>query len=172
VEGKAKLMATKYARDTARTRRKPILTLRLFSVFGPLDHPRRLVPQVIASALSSTPLRASCPDVARDYLYVEDVADLYLRAMTAAAGLGGEILNAGSGRATTAAELIEAVGVLVRRELDVHWGAFPLAAHDLGCWAAEVTKLHTLLQWQPRFALEDGLRAMLRWARRQPRRLD
>jgi nucleoside-diphosphate-sugar epimerase len=137
----------------------------LFSVFGPMDHPRRLVPQAIEAALGKAALRASSPDVARDYLYVEDVADLYLASMTAAGRLAGETLNAGSGRATTIGEIVERLGTLANRQLRVSWGEFPLALHDRGCWAADVTKLRERLGWQPRFSLEHGLRETLRWAR-------
>jgi nucleoside-diphosphate-sugar epimerase len=162
LDGKAKLMATAYARHAALACRKPIVTLRLFSVFGAMDHPSRFVPQAVASALRGVPLRASSPEIARDYVYVDDVVDLYLRAMAAAARHPGVILNAGSGRATTLGELVDAAGAIARRRLEVLWGAYPLAAHDRGCWTADVAKTRELLGWAPRYSLERGLREVFR----------
>lgn len=162
LDGMTKLNTTLYARYAALALRKPIVTLRLFSVFGPMDHPRRLVPQAVECALRRIPLRASSPDVARDYLYVEDVAALYLRCMTAAGRLAGEVLNAGSGQPTSVADLVEGIGAVTGRQLEVRWGEFPLAAHDRGCWVADMTKTHTLLRWKPKFSFERGLRAIWR----------
>lgn len=42
LDGITKLAATLYTQQVARARRKPLVTLRLFSVFGPLDDTRRL----------------------------------------------------------------------------------------------------------------------------------
>ncbi len=162
LDGMTKLNTTLYARYAALALGKPIVTLRLFSVFGPMDHPRRLVPQVMECARRRIPLRASSPAVARDYLYVEDAAELYLRSMAAAERLAGEVLNAGSGRSTSVGDLVKRIDALTGRRLEVHWGEFPLASHDRGCWVADMTKTRTLLRWKPKFSFEQGLRAIWR----------
>lgn len=161
LDGRAREIATLYARYAGLARGKPIVTLRLFSVFGPGDHPARLVPRLIADASAAAPLRLSHPTVARDYLYVEDAADLFLAALRASLRLGGEILNAGSGRRVTLATLVNRVLAVTGSHSEARWGSFPLAAHDRGCWTADVTKLRAALRWRPRFSLEQGLRATL-----------
>jgi len=161
-DGRAKAVATLYARYAAFARDRPILTLRLFSVFGPDDHPTRLVPQVIAAALANDTLRLSHPAVARDFLYVDDVAALFESALHASTRLRGEVLNGGSGRSITLKELADGVRSLTKSRSEACWGAYPLAAHDRGCWTADVTKLHALLPWRPRFTFEEGLRLTIR----------
>src|SRR5215813_11446216 len=54
LHGISKLRATFYAQAAARARGRPIVTLRPFSIYGPDDHPRRLIPRVIAGALGGT----------------------------------------------------------------------------------------------------------------------
>jgi nucleoside-diphosphate-sugar epimerase len=162
LDGRAKEIATLYARYAGLARGRPIVTLRLFSVFGPGDHPDRLVPRLIADASAHAPLDLSHPTVGRDYLYVEDVAGLFTAALRASRRLGGEVLNAGSGRRVTLAELVERVCAFTGSRSEVRWGAFPLASHDRGCWTADVTRLHAALRWRPRFSLEEGLRATIR----------
>jgi nucleoside-diphosphate-sugar epimerase len=162
LDGRTKEMATLYAREAGLARGRPIVTLRLFSVFGPGDHPTRLVPRLIEDARADAPLRLSHPNIGRDYLYVEDVARLYVAALRASARLGGEVVNAGSGRRVTLTELVDRIRALTGSRSPVRWGAFPLAPHDRGCWTADVTKLHALLRWRPAFSLEAGLRATLR----------
>jgi nucleoside-diphosphate-sugar epimerase len=161
-DGRAKAVATLYARYAALARDRPIVTLRLFSVFGPRDHPTRLLPRVIASALENDTLRLSHPAVGRDFLYVDDVAALIESALHASTRLRGEVLNAGSGRRITLKEVVDRVRSLTKSRSEACWGAYPLAAHDRGCWTADVTKLHALLAWRPRFTFEEGLRTTIR----------
>ena len=55
------LAATLHAQAIAHSRGRPIVTLRLFSTYGPFDNPRRLVSRVIAGALEGTPIMLSRP---------------------------------------------------------------------------------------------------------------
>jgi nucleoside-diphosphate-sugar epimerase len=158
LEGITRLAATLYGQRAAQTRHMPIVTLRLFSVFGPQDDPRRLVPRVIAGARAGTPLMLSQPQIARDFLDVGDLIDLYLKVMRAGARLRGEIINAGSGRRTTIAEIVACVLRLTKSRSAVRWGAYPTAAHDGGAWVADISRAQRLLKWKPRTSLEDGLR--------------
>jgi UDP-glucose 4-epimerase len=156
--GITKLAATLYAQGVARRCGRPIVSLRLFSSFGPANHPQRLVSRIIASALAGTPIHLSRPDVTRDWVYVDDLVDLYLVAGRSAPAAAGEVLNAGSGRATTIAELVDIVIRLTGSEPEVRWGAFPLAVHDATPWVADPRHTREVLTWEPRTSLEDGLR--------------
>lgn len=168
VDGRARAIATLYARYVALTEHKPIVILRLFSVFGPGDHPARLIPRLVADARAHAPLCLSRSDVARDYLYVDDVADLFLAALRAAPRLAGRVLNAGSGRRVTLAEIVAHIRALTGSRSEARWGSFPLAPHDRGCWTADVTELRRQLDWRPAFSFEDGLRATIRAQSRLP----
>jgi nucleoside-diphosphate-sugar epimerase len=153
-----KLAATLYAQGVARRCGRPIVSLRLFSSFGPANHPKRLVSRIIANALAGTPIHLSHPDVTRDWVYVDDLVDLYLAAGRSAAAAAGEVLNAGSGRATTIADLVDIVIRLTGSEPEVRWGAFPSAEHDATPWVADPRHTREVLTWEPRTSLEDGLR--------------
>jgi UDP-glucose 4-epimerase len=162
LDGITKLAATLYAQQAAHAHKKPIVTLRLFSVFGPQDDPRRLVPRVVAGALAGTPLRLSRPRIARDYLYVDDLVDLYLAVMRQGAVLAGDVLNTGSGRQTTIGEIVETVLTLTGSCSEVRWNAFPTAPHDRERWVADMTRTRKLVAWRPRISLEQGLAAIIR----------
>lgn len=51
---------------------------RIFSLFGPHEHPSRLVPSVIYSLLRREQVNCSHGNQIRDYLYVEDVASAFV----------------------------------------------------------------------------------------------
>jgi len=166
-DGIAKLAATLYARNVARHRQRPITIVRPCSVYGPRDDPRRLVSRLVAGALDGQPVRLSQPRVARDFLYVDDLVDLYLALGRRAARAGGEIFNAGSGRQTTLAALVRLIGVVAGTPSEARWGTYPLAAHDLESWRLDVRKARALLGWRPRTSLQRGLARTLAAARRR-----
>ena len=157
LHGITRLGATLYAQARARNLGRPIVTLRLFSVYGPCDHPRRLVPRVIAGALAGTPIALSRPEIARDWVYVEDIVELYMEASRMPARLAGGVFNAGSGRASCIADVVETVLRLTGSRAEARWGAFPVAAHDAGCWVADMRQTFDTFAWRPRISLEQGL---------------
>lgn len=162
LDGITKLAATVYTQQVARARRKPLVTLRLFSVFGPLDDARRLVPRVVAGARACTPLLLSQPSILRDYLYVADVVDLYLAVMRMGARFKGDVLNAGSGRKTTLGELVDMILAVTGSRSEIRWNAFPVAPHDHEIRVADMTRTCTRVAWQPRTSLQAGLARTIR----------
>jgi nucleoside-diphosphate-sugar epimerase len=165
--GISKLRATFHAQAAARAGKRPIVTLRPFSIYGPDDHPRRLIPQVIAGTLGGTAIALSRPEIARDWVYVEDLVDLYLEASRKPEMAGG-VFNAGSGREVTIREIVDAVARLTGLSVEVRWGAFPVAAHDTDRWVADMRCTLQAFAWHPRTSLEQGLRRTIAAMAKRP----
>lgn len=159
--GIIKLAATLYAQFVARRSGRPIVALRLFSAYGPRNHPGRLVPRIIAGALAGTPIHLSRPDVTRDWVYVDDLVELYLAASRQARSVAGEVLNAGSGRSTAIVELVDRVARLTGADPEVRWGGFPPSPHDATPWVADTGHTRRTLGWRSLTSLDDGLRATI-----------
>ena len=157
LHGISKLAATLYAQSVASIQGRPVVAIRLFSTYGPGDHPRRLVPLVIARALQNEPLTLSRPDIKRDWVFVDDVTELYLKAAINAQRLAGGVYNAGSGIATDLETIVTAVTRLTASASEPQWGVFPAPPHDDYPWVADPTLTSSLLDWRPSISLEDGL---------------
>jgi len=158
--GITKLAATLHATAVARGRGRPIVTLRPFSAYGPDDHPRRLVPRLIGAALAGTAVELSRPDIARDWIYVEDLVELYVEAGCTPAAMG-HVFNAGSGREEDIAGIAATVHRLVGAAAELRWGAFPAAPHDAHHWVADMRRTFETFAWRPRTSLERGLGATI-----------
>ncbi len=158
LHGITKLAATLQAQAVAHSQAKPAVVIRLFSTFGPLDHPRRLVPKVITSALAQVPIGLSRPEIARDWIYVDDVVGLYLATARRAGDLRGKILNAGSGKSGDLQLIVEAVLRLTGSSSQPVWGQFSAPPHDDFPWVADMTSTFAALDWRPKVSLEEGLR--------------
>lgn len=165
LHGVAKLATTLYGQALAKSKQRPILTLRLFSTYGPGDHPRRLVPKVIQGALAGTPISLSRPTIARDWVYMDDVVDLYLLAAANAGRLAGSVLNAGSGVSTNLGEIVSLLLRLTESRSETRWGVFPAPHHDDFPWVADPEAVQAALGWAPKISLEAGLQATIDYER-------
>jgi nucleoside-diphosphate-sugar epimerase len=167
LHGITKLAATLHAQAVARERGRPIVTLRMFSTYGPADHPRRLVPRVISGALAGTNLPLSIPEIARDWVYVDDVVDLYIEAASRAEQLQGQVFNAGSGVQTSIGAVVATILRLAGSRAEPRWGTFKALHHDSYPWVADPTRTFSRFAWRPHVALEDGLARTIAAAREE-----
>jgi nucleoside-diphosphate-sugar epimerase len=160
----AKCAQTLLCQHVAKAERRPITTLRLFSVYGPFEEPSRLVPTVIRRCLEGQDLTLTAPDTARDFVFIEDVVDAYLR-VDALARLSGEIINIGSSVQSTIRDVVELVLRHTGARVACHWGAMPARTWDQNNWVADCAKGARVLGWQARTSLSEGLARTVAWMR-------
>lgn len=141
-----------------------IVTLRLFSVYGPYEESTRLIPQLMMAALNHACLDMVAPETARDFVYVDDVVDVYL-GIEKLRPLRGEILNVGTGVQTSLAQVVSALEESSGIKLDVRWNSMPPRLWDTDVWVADVSKLRRLTGYCPQTSLREGLTRCLLWFR-------
>jgi len=132
---------------------------RVFFLYGPNEHPQRLVSSVIRALLRGEPAPCSHGRQIRDYMHVQDVADGL--ACVLDADLQGAV-NVSSAQATTLREIVLAAGRLVGRPELVQLGALPARANDVPLVVGASSRLAGL-GWLPRYDLESGLRHTIDW---------
>ena len=164
----AKASATLFCRQAARAARLSIPTLRLYSVYGPYEEPNRFLPALVVHGLEGTYPPLAAPDVARDYVHVEDVVDAYLRLAGNPPADPGAVYNLGTGVQTTLRQAVEAAAGLFRYRGEPAWGSMPNRGWDTTVWVADARKARRELGWEPRFTLADGLRAFRAWFETHP----
>lgn len=160
----AKCAQSLLCQHVARTEHRPITTFRLFSAFGPYEEPTRLVPTLIRRCLDDQALDLVAADVARDFVYVDDVVEAYLRT-EALSKLSGEIINIGTGVQQTIRDIVEAVLKETGATVECRWGALEPRIWDTSIWVADCTKSKRLLDWRARTPLAEGLRKTVEWTR-------
>jgi nucleoside-diphosphate-sugar epimerase len=138
---------------------------RVFFLYGPREHPERLVSSVIRSLLRGEPARCSHGRQIRDYLHVQDVADGLVAVIDSEVQ---DAVNVSSGQATTLREIASTIGRLTGRPELVQLGVLPARANDVPLVVGSNTKA-TALGWQPRYDLESGLLQTIEWWRGQDR---
>ena len=163
-----KAAATMFCRQAAQSQRTPVPTLRLYSVFGPYEDPGRLLPVLIMRGLSGEWPPLADPEVARDFVYVDDVVEACLLAATRRTPEWGPIYNVGTGVQTTLREAVAAARQVMGITAEPVWNDMPNRRWDAKVWVSDNRKLREQLGWQPRRTFAEGLRLMRDWFRQAP----
>jgi UDP-glucose 4-epimerase len=145
-------------------------SLRLTNVYGPrqlIKHNRQgFIGWFIRLAIEDRPIQIyGDGSQLRDLVYVDDVADAFLRA-GASDACNGEVFNVGGDEPLShrdlAARLVEAAGT--GRVEYVEWPADKKAI-DIGSFYADSTRFKRSTGWAPAVSLDEGLRRTLTFYR-------
>ena len=132
---------------------------RLFLLYGPHEHSNRLVPAVTRALLAGQPAPCTHGRQVRDFLYVEDAADAFVKLLDHQAQ---GPFNIASGVPTRLADVVFGVADrLGRREL-IKLGALePRPEPDV--MVADIGRIGRTIGWTPRHTLEQGLDLTVNW---------
>ncbi|HWE68379.1 MAG TPA: SDR family NAD(P)-dependent oxidoreductase [Acidimicrobiales bacterium] len=146
----------------------PIVCLRPFNVYGPHQSPDRIIPELIISALSGRDLKMTEGLQTREFMYVEDVADVFVRALTQP-GIDGEVINVSHGEEVSIRQLAQTVLDLMGNPVKALFGALENRPTEIWRMFGDSTKARQLLGWSPTTSLADGLSRTIDWYRSQER---
>lgn len=163
----AKLAGEYYCLAFTRTLGLETVRLRLFNVFGPRQDASSPYSGVIALFLRAF-AEGRQPTIygdglqTRDFVFVEDAVQAFLRAAEAKSA-SGNVYNIGSGQATNLLDLVASLNRIFGTGLSpIH---APPRAGDVRHSQADISRAERDLGYHPRFGLEEGLRATLNWLR-------
>ena len=159
----AKLAATAWCEYFARERGVEAVSLRLYSIYGPWEDPKRLIPTLVREALAGGLPPLVNAEVARDFVFVDDACSAFLLAADAPEVAPGAIYNVASGRQTTIRDVVEAARSTFGVEAEPDWGSMPERAWDTTSWVGDPSKIERELGWSAETELTDGLRRTADW---------
>ena len=136
---------------------------RIFFLYGPHEHPDRLVSSVIRSLIKGEEAKCTPGEQIRDFLHVADVAGAF------AALLDSEVsgpVNIASGRPVAVKEVIQTIAAQLGREELVKLGALPARSGEPHLLVADAARLEREVQHVPRYDLAEGLRQTIGWWQR------
>lgn len=158
IYGVSKLAGSVAVLDRASTNGGATLVVRPFGMYGPLEGEHKLVPQVMRSMLMGEALDLTPCEQIRDYVYVSDVAQACVAAVTIAQFPAGKIINLGSGIKITLRDFVEAAARAVDGDLSLlHWGGRPYRPDEVMYMQGTCAQAEVLLGWQPTTSLAKGM---------------
>ena len=162
VLGAAKAAASILTQTYARLHQMETVVLRLFAPYGPWEHPRRLIPHTILSALEGRDVPTSQGKQQRDYCYIDDVVDALILAGTRPVP-SGAVFNICSGQGIPIRDVVELTLELMGNPVKALVGVLPTRPDEIWEMSGDITAAHEVLGWEPHTSLEDGLRKTIAW---------
>jgi UDP-glucuronate decarboxylase len=143
-----------------------IKVVRIFNTYGPRMHPNdgRVVSNFIVQALKGEPLTIfGDGSQTRSFCYVDDLIEAMLRMMATPSGVTGPV-NIGNPGEFSMRELAEKVITLVGGPSRIEFR--PLPQDDPRQRKPDITLAKSTLDWEPKVALDDGLKETIAYFRR------
>lgn len=146
----------------------PVSIVRPFNTFGPRQSLRAVIPTIITQALKGDRLKLGRLDTTRDFNFVGDTVEGFLRVAQSGQTLGRAI-NLGTGRDVAIGEVVRLVGRILGKTIDVeveHTRMRPDASEVMRL-CADASAARDLAGWTPQVDFETGLARTIDWVRAQ-----
>ena len=144
-----------------RTYGLPVTISRCSNNYGPYHFPEKLIPLMIANALSDKPLPVyGNGENVRDWLYVEDhcrAIDLIIHA-----GKVGEVYNVGGHNEKRNIDIVRIICQELGKPESLIVHVEDRKGHDRR-YAIDPAKIHRELGWLPETKFEDGIKKTIKW---------
>ena len=165
----SKIAADKLAESYHRSFGTPVVTLRPFNTFGPRQSARAVIPAIAVQLLAGRPVRLGDTRPTRDFVYVDDTVDAFLRAATAP-GIEGLTVHTGGGREIAIGDLPAMIGAAAGLPVEVEPDPQRMrpAASEGERLHADASLAKERLDWTPSITVEEGLARTVAFIRDNP----
>jgi UDP-glucose 4-epimerase len=170
----SKIGADKLCEAWAASFELPVVVLRPFNTFGPRQSPRAVIGALAIQLLrGEDPVRAGSLHPRRDFTFVADTVDGFVRAATAEL-TPGTVVQLGTGTAFSVADVLEELRALTGSDAAVVEDVQRVRpeASEVQVLLSDPRRAAELLGWEPQVSFPDGLRMTVEWLRQRIDRLD
>ena len=142
-----------------------VINLQLEYVYGPQDDGSKFIPYLIQGILDDGSVDASPGMQKRDFIFVDDVVDAYVKAIGLIEGMDKDFIafGIGSGESISLRDFAEIVEELTLKEARINWGSLPYRKNEIFETKADIEKTKEALNWYPRHSIKEGLRKTIEW---------
>lgn len=161
----AKLACERYLEYVGRAYGFPYTSIRQTNTYGRTDDDFFVVEQLITGMLRN-PVEASFgnPIPYRNFLYIDDLLDLYLAILTNPKAARGEVFCTGPANAIRIRELAQMIAEKLGWQGTIHWNRKPARAGEIYYLNSTHAKATRVLGWSPKVTLSEGLdRTIAHW---------
>jgi nucleoside-diphosphate-sugar epimerase len=160
--GAAKAAAGIYADGLARQLGVPLVTLRLFGVYGVGEAPHRLIPYLLDCLSRGVTPELTGGEQARDLTYIDDLVDALLAAAIAPAIEAHGVYNVGSGVPVQIRAVARATARLLRKpESALGLGRRPYRSDESMWIVGDPSRFQAASGWRARVSLDEGITKMI-----------
>ena len=134
----------------------PYTVLRPFNTYGRKDNKHFFIERTITQMLTQDKVYLGDPDAVRDWLYVDDHVDGYLKAIGNKNAVK-QTFNLSTGVGYTTKETADMIAKLTKFKGEIVWHSTPPRPLDAKILIGDNSKAKKLLNWKSTVNLEEGL---------------
>ena len=138
---------------------------RLYNIYGPFDHPTRLIPRLISHAVNRSLPKLSNPNHVRDYVYVDDLIRLFGLICNNTSEYQSGIYNVASGVGTSLREVVEIVYSYFNLEIDIFWDDSLSRSFDSAFLVGNPNACFKNFYWTSSTSVQKGVKNFEEWYR-------
>lgn len=144
----------------------PVVVLRPFNTYGPRQSARAIIPTIISQALQRDEIQLGTLTPRRDLTHVADTCAGFVAAVESDKAVG-ETIQLGTGSDHSVGELAAAILRLLGKDMPIKQTSERVrpAASEIDRLLSSPDKARTLLGWEPKVHLEEGLQTVIDWMR-------
>lgn len=163
-----KIAADKLAESFHHSYGLPVTTVRPFNTYGPRQSSRAVIPTIAAQAQRGSTVALGHVTPTRDFTFVSDTVEGFVRAAEAA--VVGDTFNLGSGQEISIGALVELIGEILDKELRIEHdpGRDRPEASEVDRLVSDNSRAREILGWEPTVPLREGLRRTVEWIGASP----
>jgi nucleoside-diphosphate-sugar epimerase len=160
----SKIGADKLAESFHLTYNLPVAIIRPFNTYGPRQSARAVIPTIITQALSKDEVRLGATHPTRDFNYMEDTVEGFIKVAESPKSIG-KVINIGSGKEISIGDLADKIVSLIDRDVEIVSDETRIRPEksEVNRLLADNSKAKELLQWEPKVSMDEGLRRTIEW---------
>lgn len=167
----SKIGADMIAESYYRSFNLPVAVMRPFNTYGPRQSARAIIPAIIIQTLNNQPVNLGNLQPTRDLNYVSDIVEGFIKVAESPKSIG-QVINIGTGKEISIRDVANKIFSLMnyRGIIQEETSRKRPKKSEVERLMCDNTKAKTLLGWEPRVSLEQGLRQTIDWIRENPSR--
>ena len=165
VDAASKIAGEKIVESYANRYAIDAVIVRPFSVYGPRQNPKAIIPTIIRQIVASEEVRLGKRDNERDFIYVQDVVEGLMR-LGSTKNAMGKAVNLGTGKSFRVDDVVKMVCSLAGKEhaaVQFDPTRLRISAGDVAKAQACIDLLKELTGWGAETPLDKGLDMTIRW---------
>lgn len=180
LQGQSPYAATKIGADQIalsfyRSFNLPITILRPFNTYGPRQSARAIIPTIITQALKNKKINLGNLTPTRDFNYIDDVIDGFIKCLFSKKKLSGEVINIGSNYEISMEIVVKEILKILKIRKNIFLfsdkSRFRPKKSEVDRLCCNNNKAKKLLNWEPKLSsiagLRKGLKKTINWFKKK-----
>ena len=146
-----------------------VISLRFFTVYGPLGRPDMAIYSFAKNILNNTPIKVfNYGNHIRDFTYIDDVVNAIHKLIKIKQKENFLILNVASGKKTKLMDLVTKIEKLLRKKANINF--LNKQVGDVAKTHGEIKKIKSIIEYKNLTNIDKGLSKYIKWIKEYERK--